>query len=1451
MAYNADKYKKIFESRHGKGSFDAGLASARETGKLKAQGEFAKTQYIAAMKKAQKEAEKRAEEEALYGGQSKKSYEATMKEVGKTTAKQEKAQKQGRGGHMPDEKQLKKEKAIQSEYKRTGVFPSNVQKMIDNLDFSDADKKNAEYNAKLAKEKEKKKEKGLLERLGSAVKDTGKDILEGAQDAFQINVLKRDRNKVLEDTFKEYAKKKQKPSKVTEEIARGSTRFMNSTTLGAIKEGAKDADNESMQSFFNEREGKGKAADIAYDIAGYLVPGAGAYKAVRGAGLGVKAGAKGLDKVAQLAKEGAIAGGVIGAGEVGVREGLNPEDYTAQNNADHIALGAALGAVADPALYGLAKGASKVVSKSLQGNVPEYTGRPSESTLDRLTPRSSSPGTNFQSDNLFDRLSRNGLTPPRNSMTPEASAQFNAKNEFDEAVENQFQYLKESLNNRKGVQQGNVIRDELGDVVSKYGRISENPQWYSEFYNQNGKVPNNQELRALAEKHVREGFSDEFGDVPAWKPSEPTTPEVENINSQIDELETMAYQNPGEESAIRPLIEALEQEKSMLISQPPKNTPAGPSLRERVAPIQNNQVAASRAPLEYENISSGGADPGLRQVNPTLADETIQTTGNADSFRSKIDRNSAKKENNFFSTLRTQFIDDVAPLENLEKQITGKVASAENSLYKQARLYKGSPEKAHLIVQEQLTPIINEVQKSGNNIQDLGDYALAVHAKDVNAKGINSGFTNAEIDDVINRLGSESMEAARKNLVKVNDDVLRMLSTGDSPVLNPSDVDAMRAKWPNYMSLFRSFDDDKIEFASGLSKALSVGSSPIKKLEGSSRNVIDPIESVVKNIFKATSVADRNKVASQLSKLAEVDTDGLVRRLPDGEDTGRMNVISAMENGKRVKYEVPPDVYKAMVNLDKESSNTLIRILQKPASTLRAGATLTPEFSLRNPLRDVPNAFVVSNSGFNPVIDFPVGLWQSIWKGRTIKIGGKEFKTSGDLYKQFIKENGGYGNIVSMDRELHQQTLKKALTDSSTQYVDVLNPQVYKSLMKKFSNPLNALRNVADVSETATKVGEFRAALRSGTSPQEAGYRARDIMDFARAGVSVREANKVVAFLNANMQGKSKLWRAFKENPAKVGGKAIASVTIPTIGAIVAQNTYANERQKEILNDAPQWLKDTFYLVPIPGTNQIARIPKPFDLAFMFSNPLERAFDFVAKNDKEAFDGFMKQAFSAMAVPTMLTGVAPIVEGMANYSFFRQGPIIPQREENLNYPDQYDINTTETGKFIGSQINKVTGGKGAFRNFGSPRVIDNTIQGFTGGLGTYATSSIDWFLNETNAIDKPEKPAKGIDQLPVAKAFLVNQNTSGKSLEKLYNLKEKLTDARGSAKQNGQVFKDEQKYNVANRLTKGLAGLNKQIRTVENSPELSGEEKKVQLEMLIRQRNEAARKAMETLNNME
>jgi Large polyvalent protein associated domain 38 len=970
--------------------------------------------------------------------------------------------------------------------------------------------------------------------------------------------------------------------------------------------------------------------------------------------------------------------------------------------------------------------------------------------------------------------------------------------QFQKAVDEQVNLLKTQMG--QGVERGGLIRNDMGEVVDRFGNMSNNPKWYQDFYAQNGKKPSNAELRQIAERQLNEGYQDGTANIPAW--------DKQKV-SEIDEELAILHQLRDEtgDPNLAPLIDELEQQKRSL--------------------------SGLKAGRDFEPALAG-KDPGLIKVKPMP--DIDHATGDVSSFRSKINR-TPQKENKLMETLknlRTQFVDDMAPLERLEKGIRGAIPSAENSLYKTARLIKGSPERAHEIVRTKLGPVLQSVKHLGFNEKDLGDYALAVHARDVNLKGMNSGFTNAEIEDVIKKFGTPEMEQERKQLVQVSDDVLRN-ELGENQILTSESMDAMRQKWPNYMPLFRAFDDDKVGFAGGMSNALANASNPIKRLEGSSRDVIDPIESMVKNIFQATNQADRNKVGLQLSKLAAEDQNGMLRKLNPSEKVDRKNVVSVMENGEKVKYEVPPEIYKTITNMDKESTNTLIKILQAPASTLRAGATLTPEFSLRNPLRDVVQAYVVSKSGFNPITDFPIGLWNAIFKGKTFKVGGREI-SSGKWFNDFIESNGGYGNIVSMDRNLHRKALENVLKEGDTpKFRNIVNPKSW----------LDVLRTIADVSETATKIGEYRAAIKKqGVTREEAAYRARDLMDFARAGTSIREANKVVAFLNANIQGKSKLIRAIKEDPKGVTARSFKAVTAPTIGAYIAQKYMSNDDQKATIDDAPQWMKDTFYLVPVPGTNQVARIPKPFDLAPIFSNLVERSLDFAIEKDPDAFDKYAKQAISSYSVPTMLTGLSPIIEGMANYSFFRQGPIDPMRDQDVKFPDRYDINTSETAKLLGKGVNTLTGGEGAFKNFGSPRIIDNTIRGLTGGLGEYTVDAVDFVMDKTGIVSKEaEKPDKQVNQQPLLRSFMVNKASTGESVNKLYNLLDTLTKARGSAKQNEKEFPKELLYKQVKDVTKDISSISKEMRAIENDKKLSGAEKRKQLDKLNKQRNEIARQA--------
>ncbi|KWX71629.1 hypothetical protein AMQ84_27295 [Paenibacillus riograndensis] len=841
---------------------------------------------------------------------------------------------------------------------------------------------------------------------------------------------------------------------------------------------------------------------------------------------------------------------------------------------------------------------------------------------------------------------------------------------------------------------------------------------------------------------------------------------------------------------------------------------------ESVRPHAEKILRMSREELRRQERLASDEGKAAAEFNAT-------PEGDAASFAEKISRNAPKKSTPFaerWQKWRTQTTDDLAALETVEKNVRGgKLASAEDSLYKSARLFKGAPERASRIVQDRLGSVIKKVEQSGKSVEDLEMYALAKHAKDVNAAGYKSGFTNQEIKSILDELGSEEMNAAQQELVKVNRDMLKELV--DSGVVSKELYEVLGQRWKNYIPLFREMNNDKVGFGGGLSSALANVTSPIKALQGSERKVIAPLENMVKNIFQSVNAAERNNVARQIPKLAELDGNGtFFRKLTNAEQVGEKNVVKVKVDGKEVRYEVQPEVYKALMNLDQESSNTLMNILSKPASLLRAGATLTPEFALRNPIRDINNAFVVSESGFNPITDFGAGLIQTIKKG--------------PLYKEWIDNLGAYGNTLSLDRNVHKKALETVLRQpNSKKFVNLVNG---KSL-------IGLLRAISDTTESATKVGEYRAALRSGASKQEAAYRSRDLMDFARAGSSIRPTNKIVAFMNANIQGKSKLIRAIKSNPGGVIARGFSSVTVPTMAIFTLNHAFGNDTQKSTIKNAPDWMKDSFWLMAIPGTDTVARIPKPFDLATIFANLPEKAMAYTLEKDPEAFDGYVRRSIKSASLPTQISGILPIIEGMANYSFFKEGTIIPRAEQGLQYSDQYDpVRTTSTARIIAGGVEKLTGGKGSFKNFSSPRVIDNTLQGLTAGLGKYATDVVDLILDKTGAYERTTKPAKSIEQAPFTRSFLVDPNQGGKAMDKFYMMKDELTKEKASAKLNKKPFKKQGELERINNVSESVSNINKTIKAIERG-QLSAKQKQLKIEPLIKRRNEIIQRVTNSL----
>lgn len=167
----------------------------------------------------------------------------------------------------------------------------------------------------------------------------------------------------------------------TGEVSRFRKRFLDSTSFGISgeidKKFNKDVSYREARSF--KDDALGASLDWAATLAGYAVPGLGWAKAGKALlslpktskiaksifAQNVPKGTKNriVKKIKEQAKEGLIAGAAFAGAEVGGREAINPDDYSAKDNLKTLGIGALSGLVADPLVYGGIKGISKLANK--------------------------------------------------------------------------------------------------------------------------------------------------------------------------------------------------------------------------------------------------------------------------------------------------------------------------------------------------------------------------------------------------------------------------------------------------------------------------------------------------------------------------------------------------------------------------------------------------------------------------------------------------------------------------------------------------------------------------------------------------------------------------------------------------------------------------------------------------------------------------------------------------------------------------------------------------------------------------------------------------------------------------------------------------------------------------------------------------------------------------------
>ena len=768
----------------------------------------------------------------------------------------------------------------------------------------------------------------------------------------------------------------------------------------------------------------------------------------------------------------------------------------------------------------------------------------------------------------------------------------------------------------------------------------------------------------------------------------------------------------------------------------------------------------------------------------------------------------------------TKTVDELNPLREMVEEIervTGeKIPFEDNPLMQawiargwvgkvQEFLAKGRPEKGIRAFED----IIKDIPQKEH--KDFSAYLVALHDLDLHRNGQMATFTLKEDLAAVSQYEKNpTFKSAAKDIHRFQDYILAELV--NNGILKPETYHLLRYKYPNYVPFFRDFSAESMDGFFSSSKGFVNVANPIKRFKGSTRDIIDPLESIVKNTYQFYNAIERNHVGVIFAKLAKKPGVGTIVEEVRGNRPAKStdNTFSVWVKGKKVVYETTPELAQAMKMMNKDTSNFLTKVLQYPASWLRAGSTVTAGFAITNALRDTISAGVFSKHGFLPVVDTFRGL--------------AHFLKKDQLYWDYVKSGGAHAAMVSLDRDYLSGHLRELFSRKST-------------LSKVARNPMEVLRAISEATEVATRLGEFSNARKGYTGlysrltktnlkPKtlgEASIASRDItIDFSRTGTHTKSWNKIDAFFNATIQGGDKLVRAWRDDPKGMTIKSTLFITLPTIAL-----WYLN-KDNTAYQELPQWEKDTFF--HIPAGDKFVKIPKPFELGLLYGTTFERMLQYF--DDKEnrrnsvGFKGFGDRVKETLIPDISPTFFVPIYEWAFNFSDFRQRNIVPQSQEKLPDKLQYGSNTSMVARKIGDTFNV------------SPYKVDNTIMGYGGNLARLG-------LDITDAISgaNEKRPTKGVTELPEIRRFFAKPYQSSDSVQRVYDDFKEQEKLHNELKLTGQRPEgyDPKLYNKLKNAQNSFKAINKASKKIIDSETMSSDTKREKLDKLNIQKANVAR----------
>lgn len=760
----------------------------------------------------------------------------------------------------------------------------------------------------------------------------------------------------------------------------------------------------------------------------------------------------------------------------------------------------------------------------------------------------------------------------------------------------------------------------------------------------------------------------------------------------------------------------------------------------------------------------------------------------------------------------------------------------------------------------------NAVKEDGGNLDGWVAFMLAKRTTEKEAQGVKTGFNPRAA-----RALAENKKAVKK--YQRATDVFQEVVNGaleysrDSGVHSQAQVDAMIRDNPTYVSMRRIMGDDETFAASGR------GFRPrdsLKRMEGSDRQIVDPVVASMDNIRLLVKMADRNRAIGHVVGMAERgELAGLdIRKIEDqqtikaadekvfkpygipaeadpnstyapflAEKNARgshgPNDFLFFRDGKAERWTTSdPQLAELLRKADSPGqANIVVSTFQTFAKVQRAGIVAAPDFPLRNVLRDQLQAFVM-----DPLHPPPFVTWLS----------GIAHVLKQDAVFQDAVAKGALGSaLVDMDTNWLAKDMDAVFTSTNT----------WDAVVNNVKHPLGFMQIISERIDAASRVGYFKHAQAQGVQPIKAATMSRKAyLDFAERGTAqiADTMAKITPFFRPSLLGLKQFGEAMKERPGSTLAYAAATIAVPMV-ALYILNYFQDQSlpDGEKYADLPRWQRDHYFISPdIAGTRFRLRLPQ--QVGFVFGGMTNRMLDTFVQHDKHAFEKWAQGFMSDYLPPMFPALVQTPLEVASNHSFFTGRSLIPGSLEKASGYMQYTPATSETGK----ALSRFLGEPGVDIMEFSPIQFDHFVQGWSGTLGSTLLKTLDIPFKQEG------KPWEVAD-IPFVGSFVVrNPGMSAEPIQKFYDgmadLEKKSNDfslamrrAEGGQPQEVEETAEGSQYAQAVLPIKQAIQVQAAaIQGINANQEMTADEKRQAIDALYPMMVQTAKRGLETIDTL-